>query len=285
MNIKNIIQKINKNYFNNLHRLKLFDVSLRDGLQSQKKIYSLDEKKKMLNEIINNYNPDKIEVGSIVSDKVLPQMNNSIELYKYAKNLNNNTKYYLLIPNKKKLKIALDNNVSNMSFISSFSDSFQKKNIKKSLDETKYEIDEINKILINKNLYENKLYLSCFNDCPIEGNIDHYNIINDLLYYSDLQSFNELCLSDTTGRLNNKDFKEIINDIKKIVNVNKLSLHLHVNKDDIDNTLEIINTALKVSISKFDISYINEGGCSVTMDNANLNANLNYKLLEKLIID
>ena len=183
--------------------------------------------KSRIDEIINNYNPDKIEVGSIVSDKVLPQMNNSIELYKYAKNLNNNTKYYLLIPNKKKLKIALDNNVSNMSFISSFSDSFQKKNIKKSLDETKYEIDEINKILINKNLYENKLYLSCFNDCPIEGNIDHYNIINDLLYYSDLQSFNELCLSDTTGRLNNKDFKEIINDIKKIVNVNKLSLHLH----------------------------------------------------------
>ena len=92
-------------------------------------------------------------------------------------------------------------------------------------------------------------------------------------------------MSDTTGKLNNKDFREIINDIKKIVNVNKLSLHLHVNKDDIDNTLEIINTALKVSISKFDISYINEGGCSVTMDNANLNANLNYKLLEKLDID
>lgn len=282
MYIKNIIKKINKNYFNNSHNIKLFDVSLRDGLQSQKKIYSLDEKKVMLKEIINNYNPDKIEVGSIVSNKVLPQMNNSIELYNYAKNLNNNIKYYLLIPNKKKLKIALDNNVSNMSFISSFSNSFQKKNVKKSLDETKNEIKEINKILIDKNLYENKLYLSCFNDCPIEGNINHYHIIDELLYYSNLESFNELCLSDTTGRLNSQDFKEIINDIKRIINVNKLSLHLHVNKDDIENTIEIIDTALRVSISKLDISYIDEGGCSVTMDKNNLNANLNYSLLEKL---
>ena len=177
MYIRNIIKKINKNYFNNNNNLKLFDVSLRDGLQSQKKIYSLEEKKVMLKEIINNYNPESIEVGSIVSDKVLPQMSNSIELYKYAKNLNNNTKYYLLIPNKKKLEIALDNKVNNMSFISSFSNSFQKKNINKSLNETKDELEKINKILIDKNLYENKLYLSCFNDCPIEGEINSFDII------------------------------------------------------------------------------------------------------------
>ena len=283
MYIKNIVRKINQNYFNNLHNLKLFDVSLRDGLQSQKKIYSLDEKKVMLKEIINNYNPDKIEVGSIVSNKVLPQMNNSIELYNYAKNLNNNIKYYLLIPNKKKLKIALDNNVNNMSFISSFSNSFQKKNINKSLNETKDELEKINKILIDKNLYENKLYLSCFNDCPIEGEINSFDIIKELLYYNKLESFNELCLSDTTGKLDSDNFKEIIYDASKIVNANKLSLHLHVNKDDIQNTIEIIDLALRVSISKLDISYIDEGGCSVTMDKNNLNANLNYSLLEKLV--
>lgn len=283
MYIRNIIKKINKNYFNNNNNLKLFDVSLRDGLQSQKKIYSLEEKKVMLEEIINNYNPESIEVGSIVSDKVLPQMSNSIELYKYACSLDNNIKSYLLIPNKKKLEIALDNNVNNMSFISSFSNSFQKKNINKSLNETKDELEKINKILIDKNLYENKLYLSCFNDCPIEGEINSFDIINELLYYNKLESFNELCLSDTTGKLDSDNFKEIIYGASKIINSNKLSLHLHVNKDDIENTIEIIDTALRVSISKLDISYIDEGGCSVTMDKNNLNANLNYNLLEKLV--
>lgn len=282
MYIRNIIKKINKNYFNNNNNLKLFDVSLRDGLQSQKKIYSLKEKKVILHEIINKYNPESIEVGSIVSDKVLPQMRNSIELYKYACSLNNDIKYYLLIPNKKKLEIALDNNVNNMSFISSFSNSFQKKNINKSLDETKEEIEKINKILIDKNLYENKLYLSCFNDCPIEGEINSFEIVNELLYYNKLKSFNEICLSDTTGKLDSDHFKEIIYDVNRIINANKLSLHLHVNKDNIQNTIEIIDIALRGSISKLDISCIEEGGCSVTMDKNNLNANLNYKLLEEL---
>ena len=280
---KNVLSKISKKYFNNNNNLKLFDVSLRDGLQSQKRIYSLNEKKSMLKEIITNYNPDNIEVGSIVSEKVLPQMRDSIELYKYAESLNNNKKYYLLVPNKNKLKIALDNDIKNMSFISSFSDTFQTKNIKKTLKETKEEIENINTILKNNNLKENKLYLSCFNDCPFEDNISNYAIIDDLMYYNELEAFNELCLSDTTGKLTFDNFNELINDIRRIINVNKLSLHLHCNSKNLDNTIEIIDLALKFSINKFDISYIDEGGCSVTMNDKNLNSNLNYKILERLI--
>ena len=280
---RSVLSKINKNYFNNNISLKLFDVSLRDGLQAQKKIYSLSEKKNMLNEIIDIYNPDNIEVGSIVSEKVLPQMKNSIELYKYAESLNNNKKYYLLVPNKNKLKIALDNDIKNMSFISSFSDSFQKKNIKKSLYDTKKEIEKINDILKSNNLKENKLYLSCFNNCPFENNISNCDIIHDLIFYNELEAFNELCLSDTTGKLTFDNFRELIIDIRAIVNVNKLSLHLHCNSKNLDNTLEIIDLALKLSINKLDISYIDEGGCSVTMNDQNLNSNLNYKILEKLV--
>ena len=48
--------------------LRLFDVSLRDGLQSVKRIYSLREKIDILNKIIQ-YNPRSIEIGSIVSKK------------------------------------------------------------------------------------------------------------------------------------------------------------------------------------------------------------------------
>jgi hydroxymethylglutaryl-CoA lyase len=61
--------------------LKLFDVTLRDGLQSIPKMYSLIEKKDMLCDIINTHKPAAIEIGSIVSPKILPQMANSIELY------------------------------------------------------------------------------------------------------------------------------------------------------------------------------------------------------------
>ena len=42
---------------------KLFDVTLRDGLQSVKKIYTLNEKKHIFHNILNKYNPKSIEIG------------------------------------------------------------------------------------------------------------------------------------------------------------------------------------------------------------------------------
>jgi len=283
--MNNLKKLLTKKYFhnNNFYNLSLFDVSLRDGLQSQSKCYTFKEKKLLLHNIIQKYNPDSIEVGSIVSSKVLPQMNDSIELYKYAESLKNDIKYYLLIPNKNKLKIGIDNNVKHMSFISSFTDSFQKKNINKSLKDTKEELLEIDKILVNNNLLENKLYLSCFNHCPIEGYLYDESIIYELLFYNKLKAFNEFCLSDTTGKLDNETFEKIIIDIKKIINVNKLSLHLHYNKDNINNTILIIEEAFKNDISKLDVSCLEEGGCSVTINKNNLNSNITYNLLNKLI--
>lgn len=280
-----IVKMINKKYFNLKYgrKLNLFDVSLRDGLQSINKVYTLNEKKNILHDIIKNYKPNSIEVGSIVSSKILPQMDNSVELYKYAKNINKDVNFFLLIPNKKKLKIALNNNIENMSFISSFSNNFQKKNIKKTLEETKNEIKEIDSILVKNNLINNKLYLSCFNHCPIDGYIDDSIILQELIDYDNLKSFNEFCLSDTTGNLSFEDFKRLIHYVRKIINTNKLSLHLHINKDNLNNSLEIIEEAFRIEITKLDISCIDEGGCSVTMNKNNLNSNLSYDILEKLI--
>ena len=281
------IKKINKKYFSNLQiqlEILLFDVSLRDGLQSMSKIHTFDEKKKLLHKIIDTHNPKSIEVGSIVSSKIVSQMDNSIELYKYAESLGHDINYYLLVPNKEKLNIALSHNVKNMSFISSFSNSFQKKNVNKTLVETKQELIEINNVLESHNLYNNKLYLSCFNICPIEGLIPDDTILFKLLDYDKLGAFNEICLSDSTGNLDYDDYKKLIYNITRIINFNKISLHLHCRKDNEDNIINIIEHSLKLNITKFDISCIDDGGCSVTMDASKLTPNLNYNLLNKIAI-
>jgi hypothetical protein len=90
-------------------------------------------------------------------------------------------------------------------------------------------------------------------------------------------------LSDTIGNLDYDDFKRLMYDIQKIININKLSLHLHVDKDNVENTLKIIEEAFKFEIYKLDISCIEDGGCSVTMDKDKLKSNLSYKMLSKLI--
>jgi hydroxymethylglutaryl-CoA lyase len=84
-----------------MENIKFYDVTLRDGLQSMSKVLSLDEKKIILHDIISNSKVKEIEIGSLVSNKLLPQMNNSIDLYKYAESMYPEHIFYMLIPNKK----------------------------------------------------------------------------------------------------------------------------------------------------------------------------------------
>lgn len=284
-----IIEKIPRSiYINNyimtrnLSKINYFDVTLRDGLQSIKTCYSLSSKKEILDEIIKKRNPSFIEVGSIVSPKILPQMNDSIELYKYAKyKYKNNHEFYMLVPNLKSLNIALKNKVENISLITSISESFQKKNTSKTLPESK---NEIKQMIEYNDINKIKLYISCIDTCPIEGKQSIGKIIDEVLYYNTLNNINELCLSDTCGELNYLNFVKIIDQLLLYIPSTKISLHLHVSENNYENVYNIIRYAFNKCIYKYDVSYYkNLGGCSVTID-SKLNGNLTYNMLESCLV-
>ena len=259
-----------------MNKIRLFDVSLRDGLQTFKNVLPLSEKISMLESIIFKHNPKDVEIGSLVSPKVLPQFIDTPELINHINKKNYKNNFWVLIPNLKGLNNAMKMNINNYSFISSVSNDFQKKNIKKSLYETKKELDVMVEKSANKNI---KIYISCINYCPIFGKIDNDFIIEELKYYNKYENLKNLCLSDTCGNLSFNDFKYIID---KLDNLKNISLHLHVS--DEKNTKKILKYAIEKGINKFDVSFLeNSGGCSVTIDNSKLNENLNYNLLKKVI--
>ena len=79
--LKNLekISSLNNNFkliYNQLGPPELFDVTLRDGLQGlsreQQNEFTFERKKELYNKICLIHNPKKIEIGSIVSKKVLP---------------------------------------------------------------------------------------------------------------------------------------------------------------------------------------------------------------------
>jgi len=260
--------------------LKLFDVTLRDGLQSLTKIYSLAEKTEILRNIIVNRYPSAIEVGSIVSPKILPQMSESIELFHEAQFINiiiaRPIDLYMLTPNLKSVNIASDHNITNFSFITSVSNDFQKKNTNKNLTEIKNEIELMMKRVTLIKDSKVKLYISCITDCPISGRIDNQKIINEILhYYYTYDEISEICLSDTCGTMEFNNFKTIIDELlKRNVDFNKISLHLH-NQENKQNVKDIIIYGMKSGIYRFDVSDMPEiGGCTVTLDNPS--GNLSY---------
>jgi len=277
--------------------IKFFDVSMRDGLQSLPPTYTLKHKKIMLNRIINTYNPDSLEIGSLVSPKILPQMKDSYELYNYANKYyvhKNNLyipKFYLLVPpTEKHLEMAKNLNIKNISIMSSVSNKFQKKNVRMSLYETKNNIFKAvntTKTLENKNHFDNvKVYLSCITQCPISGKIDNNLIVNELYDYLQNDGINEVCISDTCGKMSYSDFIHIIDylNIDMKYNLDKVSLHLHCNDNLNYYTINnIITYAIKNKIYKFDVSSLNAGGCTITLNNDELNNNLSYERFYKAL--
>ena len=275
--------------------LKFFDVSMRDGLQSLPPTYTLKHKKTMLNRIITTYNPESLEIGSLVSPKILPQMKDSYELYTYAnkyyvhKNNKYIPKFYLLVPpTEKYLEIAKNLNIKNISIMSSVSNKFQEKNVRMSLYETKNNIFKaVNTVKENKNQFDNvKVYLSCITQCPISGKIDNELIVSEIYDYLQIDGINEVCIADTCGKMLYSDFIHIIDylSIDMKYNLDKVSLHLHCNDNLNYYTINnIIKYAIKNKIYKFDVSCVDAGGCSVTLNNDELHNNLSYERFYKIL--
>jgi isopropylmalate/homocitrate/citramalate synthase len=282
---------------------KAFDVTLRDGLQElsieEQKKYTLREKLNLYHRICFNYNPENIEIGSIVSEKVLPVFKDSIKLFQNINSYQNyirdisgyiGPKSFILVPNSKQLKNVINNTEMNhFSFITSVSEKFQLKNTNQTLDESYSDIYEM-MYSFEENKYRKKLpfiklYVSCINECPISGKIDNDFIVNKLLMINKI-NVDKICLSDTCGTLNVDDFEYIVDTCNFFgLPSNKLSLHLHVKKGREDIVEKIIHKALDKRILDFDVSLLETGGCSVTMNKNQIVPNLSYELYYKSLVN
>jgi isopropylmalate/homocitrate/citramalate synthase len=200
-----------------------FDVTLRDGLQglsrNEQTYFTTNKKLEIYKDIVSKYEPKNIEIGSIVSEKVLPVFKDTLKIFETINtnqraNKNFITNNYILIPNKEKLCDVINNTYINyFSFITSTSNSFQLKNTKMTLEESDKEIYkmlyqlDINTFRMQAPIV--KLYVSCINECPIDGKIDNDFIVNRILQLSKM-NVNNICLSDTCGTITLDDFEYII---------------------------------------------------------------------------
>ena len=281
------------NEFMKLRNIRPFDVSLRDGIQalnsSEKELFTTERKKELYNHIIANHKPTNIEVGSYVNKKILPIFSDTEELFTFVEKNNNNYEKlinnYVLVPNEHQLLNSVKNGVKNFSFITSVSNCFQVKNTKMTLEQSDNSIINMLYLLDDSAKFTEmptvKLYVSCINECPFVGKIDNDFIVNRLLKLNKMK-VDTICLSDTCGTLNDEDFEYIVDTCVFFgIPSNKFSLHLHVKNGKEDEVEKIIHKALDRKITSFDVSMLESGGCSVTMNKDKLASNLSYDLYYK----
>jgi hypothetical protein len=137
-------------------------------------------------------------------------------------------------------------------------------------------INKINKI---------KLYVSCINKCPIQGNIHNAVVITRLLHLHKLLNLTPnieatICLSDTCGTLLATDLAYILHYFHccHLLNNKKVnfSLHLHITSEQ--EAEKLIHQALEYGVREFDVSLLESGGCARVLGENKANPNLSYSL-------
>ena len=233
--------------------VRIVEVGPRDGLQNEKNILSLNIKKQLIDIIIES-GINHIECGAFVSPKWVPQMANSKELINSLDNTYFERTISALVPNLKGLEMALDTKVNEIAVFTAASESFTKKNInctiEESLEKFKPVIDKA-----KENGIKVRGYISCVVGCPYEGEIKPEKVNELAIQLLELGCY-EVSLGDTIGIGTPESIDKLLSVMEPPVN--KLAMHFH---DTGSNALKNILVGLEKGLSVIDSSVGGLGGC------------------------
>ncbi len=239
--------------------MSVFEVGLRDGLQSEAKVLTTEQKFEIFERLIEAGHQN-IEAGSFVRSERIPQLADGPELFKriesrYPKS-KRAQKIWAFVPNEVGLQRALDAGIDGASFFIGVSDTFCKKNVNRSRAEIFEELPKLLKIARSSKVLS-RVYLSTLVFCPYEGAIRSQDVKVWVQRLIDIGA-NEIALSDTTGHANPKSLSAVLELILKKHSPKKFALHLH---DTRGLALTNALTGLEYGIARIDSSVGGAGGC------------------------
>jgi hydroxymethylglutaryl-CoA lyase len=233
--------------------IRLVEVGPRDGLQNEKTVLSTEDKLTFINMLIDA-GLSTIEATSFVRADKVPQMADAHQLYRKLKH--QNISYPCLVPNLKGLELALKANVKEIAVFTALSETFNKKNINRTIKESLTDIEDIVKSAIKEKL-KIRAYISTAFGCPYEGNMEISTLVN---MTSKLQAFGayDISIGDTIGVARPEQVARYLDLVKHNCDLEKLSMHFH---DTQRRALDNISISVDYGIRSFDTSAGGLGGC------------------------
>lgn len=238
-------------------KIRIVEVGPRDGLQNEKTIISLDDKFTFIKKLAQA-GLTEIEATSFVRALKIPQMTDGGELFTRLKNDPelNSIRLISLVPNMKGLQEAQNVGVKDIAVFTSTSNTFNKKNINATIDESLAKIDEVMKVASTNNIRA-RGYISTVFGCPYEGKTELSELIR-IAHTLKAIGVYEISLGDTIGVANPKQVIDVLNVLKKEFSLDFFSMHFH---DTRGMAVANVLTALEAGITSFDSSAAGLGGC------------------------
>lgn len=234
--------------------VKIVEVGPRDGLQNETVMVPVDLRVKLIDKL-SETGLRTIEVGSFVSPKWVPQMDQTAQVLKGIEK-RTRVSYPVLVPNIQGYKAAVAAGVDEVAVFAAASEGFSKKNINCSIEDSLARYREICAMAMLEGI-QVRGYVSCVQGCPVEGDVslDRVAYVSKSLY--DMGCY-EISLGDTIGVGTINGVQTMVRKVSEDVPIDHIAVHFH---DTYGQALVNIYAALQLGVHIVDSSILGLGGC------------------------
>jgi hydroxymethylglutaryl-CoA lyase len=201
----------------------LEDEALRDGLQMESRLFSLEEKRHIFR-LLQDAGVQRIQVGSFVHPQIVPQMADT-DAFIQAIPESERHLVSALILNEKGLERALASGIGHLSMSVSVSDTHSRKNARRSAAEALSAMTELIRQALASGL-EVRAGLQCAFGCVYEGPIAETAVMQATERMAQT-GVREINLADTTGMATPVAIRSLIGRVREGFPELGISLHLH----------------------------------------------------------
>ncbi|MEJ5312416.1 MAG: hydroxymethylglutaryl-CoA lyase [Anaerolineae bacterium] len=233
----------------------LEDESLRDGLQFEQKILTLDQKVSLYRLLVAA-GVKRLQVGSFVHPKMVPQMADTEELIRSVRHEASGVLLTALVLNAKGLERALNCGLSHLSLSASASNAHSWRNVNRPAAEALASLQELVRQAVAAGL-QVRAGIQCAFGCVYEGAVPEERVLEMAARLAD-SGAHELNLADTTGMANPVQVRRLVSKLRGALPHLPISIHLH---DTRGLGLANMLAAYESGVSIFDVSAGGLGGC------------------------
>eukprot|EP01132_Coremiostelium_polycephalum_P008626 gene8626-10616_t len=234
--------------------VKIVEVGPRDGLQNEKQIVDTKDKITLINKLAQT-GLSVVEATSFVSPKWVPQMADCRDVLKGI-NPVPGVSFPSLTPNIQGFKAAYEAGAKEVAVFAAASETFSKKNINASIEESLARYKEVCDAAKEKGV-KVRGYVSCVLGCPYENQVSLSKVVEVSRRLYDYGCY-EISLGDTIGIGTPGATFKMLQAVSQAIPISSIAVHFH---DTYGQALANILTSLQFGVSVVDSSVSGLGGC------------------------
>jgi hydroxymethylglutaryl-CoA lyase len=235
-------------------RISIVEVGPRDGLQNEAVPLSVDIRIDFIERLVAA-GLRRIEVGSFVSPRRIPQMSGTAEVVSRLPQAGG-VRYSVLVPNAQGMQAAAELPIQEIAVFASASEAFSRNNINCSIAESIERFVPVVKMAAARAIPV-RGYVSCVLGCPYEGEVPVASVVDVSRRLAELGCY-ELSLGDTIGVGTPRGAREMVRAVASELPVDSLAVHFH---DTRGQALANILACTEAGIRTVDSSVAGLGGC------------------------